>query len=72
MDDGKVKQQFSGNGRIDSFFIETRLHNCNAISCRFNMYSKMPSDRGKHCEFKKVEIQDDGRCSKFERMNENG
>lgn len=54
------------SGKVDSFFVETRLHCCRCFICKHNMSDKMSGERGKYCEYKKTEITMDGRCAKME------
>jgi hypothetical protein len=51
--------------KIDSFYVETRIHGCHCVKCEFNMARKITGgERGHHCEFKKIELDDDGICKR--------
>ena len=54
-----------GGGRIDSFFIETRVHGCDNIMCPHNMAGVLAGDRGKHCRYKKIRINQHGICKDY-------
>lgn len=47
--------------KVDSFFVETRIHSCTSKECKFNMFSLAPNN-GLHCQLKKISIDEHGKC----------
>lgn len=50
---------------IDRYFLETHLNRCMAKGCEFNSHQKRDREEGNmtFCTFKKVEIDENGKCS---------
>ena len=63
----KIQPRVFDGQKIDSFFIETRVHRCGAADCRHNMADVLKGGRGTYCKYKKISIGMDGKCLVFER-----
>jgi hypothetical protein len=57
--------------RVDSFYIETRIHGCECADCEHSMSRIIPGNRGLHCKYKKITIDRNGEC-KERRIGVNG
>ena len=54
-----MSNEHNTTGKVDSFYIETRVHSCNNIMCSQNMASVIPGERGHYCRYKKISIGDE-------------
>ena len=62
-----MSNEHNTTGKVDSFYIETRVHSCNNIMCSQNMASVIPGERGHYCRYKKISIGEHGVCEDYQR-----